>query len=508
MSGTEYILGVDVGTTATKVSLFDLQGTTVASATEEYQLTTSKPLEVEVDIETLWNSFRKCTKQVLSLDKVDPKLVKAVGISAQGETLVVLDSRGKSLRKAIVWLDNRAQEEADILDERFNDGKSYKITGQIKIVPTWPAAKIYWMKKKEGSVFKKVHKYLLVEDYFIWRMTGEFVSEGSLLCSTCYWNIVTKKWWSEMLDFLEISPDQLPDIREPGETVSTITPTAALELGLSKKTVVATGALDQVCGTIGVGNTCPEIFTENIGGALAICATLDKPIFDKQRRVPIHYHGIPDTYMAHTFTTGGMALRWFRDSFCRDEISVAELTRMNPYQFIDREVESVPAGSDGLVTLPHLQGAMAPEANPKAKGVFYGFTLSHKKPHFARSLMESIACIIRRNIEVFEDIGIKVKEIRALGGGARSKVWNQIIADVTNKPVIITMHQEDAACLGAALLAGKATGFFPKLEDAVKSMVKVEQKFEPKSINKRLYDELYNNYITLYESLVSLFERS
>lgn len=506
MIGKEYILGVDVGTTASKVALFDLKGTTVASAAREYELSTPTTLEVEVDIETLWKAFKQGVKDVLSISRIQPDNVKALGISAQGETLVPIDKNGKPLRRAIVWLDSRAQEEAEILDRKFNGGKSYEITGQAKLVPTWPASKILWIKKHEPDVFKRAYKYLLVEDYFIWKMTGAFVAEGSLLCSTCYWNIVTKKWWDEMLDFLGITPEQLPEIREPGEKVGNLFPSAAEELGLTTETIVSTGALDQACGTIGVGNIKPGIFTENIGAALAICATLEKPAFDPNRRMPIHYHAIPDTYMAHTFTTGGMALRWFRDVFCETEMSVANLANVSPYQLMDKEVSQIQPGTEGLVMLPHLQGAMAPEVNPRAKGVFFGFTLRHKKPHFARSIMEAIACIIRRNIDVLEDMGIKVTEIRALGGGARSKIWNQIIADLTKRPVTTTLHEEDAACLGAAILAGKAVWLFRNLEDAVKDMVNIRKKFEPNPKNFKVYDGLYIKYVKLYETLVELFE--
>lgn len=499
------ILSVDVGTTATKVALFNLSGNTIASTTKEYELITPTTLEVEVDIETLWNSFKDGVKQILFSTKIVPSNIVAVGISAQGETLVPIDKDGKPLRKAIVWLDNRAQREAEILDTKFNGGTSYKITGQVKIVPTWPASKILWIKKHQPEIFRQVYKFLLVEDYFIWKMTDIFVSEGSLLCSTCYWNIVTKKWWSEMLNFLGITEDQLPEIREPGEKVAEVTQSAAKELGLTTETIVSTGALDQACGTLGVGNISPGVFTENIGAALAICATLERPVFDTHKRMPIHYHAIADKYMAHTFTTGGMALRWFRDTFCETETNAAKLANISAYQLIDKEVESIPPGSEGLVTLPHLQGAMAPEANPKAKGVYFGFTLRHRKPHFARSIMEAIACIIRKNIDVLEDMKIKVNEIRALGGGARSSIWNQIIADLTKRPVITTLHDEDAACLGAAILAGKAAGIFRSFEDAAKNMVTIKRKYEPRPENFEKYDNLYKKYNKLYESLLEIF---
>ena len=506
MTEKEYILGVDYGTTATKIAIFDLEGNTVTSKTKEYQLITQTPLEIEIDIETIWKAFQEGLKEALIASHLKPENIKALGISAQGETLVPISKDGKTLRNAIVWLDNRAEKEAKILNKEFDARKSYRITGQVKFVPTWPAAKILWLQKHEPDVFKQAYKYLLVEDYFIWKLTGSYVSEGSLLCSTCYWNITTKKWWTEMLDFIGITSDQLPEIREPGEKVAGILPQVAKELGLSPDTVVSTGALDQACGTIAVGNIKPGVFTENIGGALAICATLESATFDRRGRMPIHYHAIPDRYMAHTFTTGGMALRWFRDSFCQNEISVGALTKLNPYEIIDNEVNQIPPGCEGLIMLPHLQGAMAPETNPKAKGVYFGFTLRHQKPHFARAIMEAIACIVRRNIEAVEDMGIKVNEIRAYGGGSRSDVWNQIVADLAKKPIITTKHDEDAACLGAAMLAGVATGLFDNIEEATKRMVKIKRRIEPNRDNFRTYDTVYIKYVKLYESLVNLFE--
>ena len=263
-----YLLSVDAGTTASKISLFNENGHLIAISSQEYSLITPTSLAVEIEAETLWKAFRSGVADVLIKSKVDKNEIKAIGISAQGETLILIDKDGKPLRNAIVWLDNRAQEEAEILSKEFDDGTSYKITGQVKIVPTWPASKIFWIKRNEPSIFSNVFKYLLVEDYLIYRMTGRFVAEGSLLCSTVYWNINTRKWWSQMLQRLEITEDQLPEIRESGEAVGELLPSTASELGLSPQTIVATGALDQAAGATGVGNIQPGMFSENTGAAL------------------------------------------------------------------------------------------------------------------------------------------------------------------------------------------------------------------------------------------------
>jgi xylulokinase len=498
------ILSVDAGTTASKISLFNERGELLGISTQEYPLMTPSPLDVEIEAETLWYAFKNGVAEVVKRSQVNPADISSIGISAQGETLILVDEEGNALRRAFVWLDNRAQKEADELDREFNDGSSFKVTGQVKIVPTWPASKILWVKHHEPEIFDNVHKYLLVEDYLIAKMTGRYVAEGSQLCSTSYWNIITKTWWDEMLDYLGVTVDQLPEILESGEAVAEVKRDIASELGLSSRTIVCTGALDQAAGAIGVGNIHPGIFSENTGAALAICAPLRQPIFDHKRRMPIHYFAIPDMYMAHTFTTGGMVLRWFRDNFCSEELTVGSRTGIDPYGILDQEAARVEAGSEGLVMLPHLQGAMAPEANPKATGVFYGFTLRHTKAHFVRAIMEAIACIVKRNVEVLENMNVKVEEIRVLGGGARSKIWNQIKADLIGKPVLST-ENEEAACLGAAILAGSATGVYGSVEKACKDMVKIKDRFTPNIANSKVYQGTYANYVRLYHDLTDMY---
>lgn len=499
-----HIISMDLGTTAIKIALFDETGKLIAKSNQEYALLTPTILAVELPVEIYWNSFKLGIKEVLEKSSVEPVSLKAFGISAQGETLILTGRDGKPLRNAIVWLDNRAQKEAETLNRHFSEETTYKITGQVSIVPTWPASKLQWLKNHEPEIFKKIYKILLIEDYFIFRLTGAYAAEGSLLCSTVYWDINTKTWWKDMLDYLGIKLEMMPEIKESGEPVGRILPAIADELGLSTETMVCTGALDQAAGAIGVGNIRPGVFSENTGAALAICATVDHPVFDPKKRMPCHYHGIPDTYMAHTFTTGGMVLKWYRDNFCQQEMNVGFLSGMDAYDILGREAGMISPGSDGLVMLPHLQGAMAPEANPKAKGVIYGFTLLHTKAHVARAILEAIACIVKRNIEVIEELGIGVHEIRCLGGGSRSPLWNQIKADITGKPVLV-MENEEAACLGAAIIAGVGVGVFTNLPDACSRMVRVKSKYVPNERYSGLYAEYFKKYCTLYDSLTGMF---
>ncbi len=500
-----YILSLDLGTTAIKVALVDESGKLFRTSTQEYKLLTPDKLSVELEVETYWTAFKAGVKEVMGNSGLQAEQIVSLGISAQGETLFVLDENGNPLRNAIVWMDNRAQEEAEELNRYFTPDQTYAVTGQVSIVPTWPAAKLLWLKRHEPEIFEKIDMILLIEDYFIYRLTGKLVCEGSLICSTAYWDMNTKMWWQEMLDYLGISSSQLPEIREPGEVVGLLLPAIARELDVTESLIVCTGALDQAAGAIGVGNIKPGLFSENTGAALAICASVNEKFMDVNRLMPCHYHGIPDLYMAHTFTTGGMVLKWFRDAFCELETLVAGTTGLDTYQLMDLEVASIPPGSDGLIMLPHLTGAMAPEANPKAKGVFFGITLKHGRSHFIRAIMEAVGYIVMRNIEAIEAMGIPVNEIRVLGGGSKSDSWNQIKADITGKP-IITTENSDAACLGAAIICGVATGLFSDTVSAVDHMVSEKKRFEPDAENHRMYMELYGQYKKLYDDLCPLFE--
>jgi sugar (pentulose or hexulose) kinase len=499
------ILAFDLGTTALKCALHDLNGNVIAQASEEYQLITPDAVSVEMEVETYWQAFKSTVAKVLKDSGVNPTEIKAMGVSAQGETLILVDRDGKPLRRAIIWLDNRAQKESEMLGDTFGHRHAYEITGQVKLVPTWPASKILWIKNHEPQIFEKTAKFLLIEDYFLYLLTGEYVTEGSLVTSTCYWNFRTRGWWSEMLEKLGISEKQLPQYRESGEPVGKLRPEIAAELGLSQNTVACTGALDQACGAIGVGNIKPGIFSENTGAALAICATVNQPIIDPGDQMPCHYHGIPGLYMLHTFTSGGIVMRWFRDEFSPMEMQVGKSSGMDAYDLMGLEAAKVAAGCEGLVMLPHLQGAMAPEANSKASGVFYGFTLRHGRNHFTRAIMESVGFIVRRNIEVIEGLGVPVNEIRALGGGARSRIWKQMEADIVGRPVLTTTNEE-AATLGAAILAGKAVGIYSSVEEAAGNMIQIKERFEPNPSNRAVYDETFGTYVKLYNALCPLFE--
>jgi xylulokinase len=500
------LLGIDAGTTALKCAAFDSSGKPLAVSTQEYPLLTPRVNFVEVPVETYWAALKKGLAELRGQYDFSGSEV-ALSFSAQGETLICLDKEGCVLRNAIVWLDNRAVDEAAVLKAQFGHKTCYEVTGQVSFEPCWPASKVLWLRNWEPEVFARTAKFLLVEDYLIYRMTGKFVTEGSLLCSSTYWNIVTRKYWPEMLKFLGIREEQLPEVLESGVLVGDMLDEVREELGFSAKVSVSTGALDQAAGALGVGNVRQGMFSEAVGAAVAFCVPVNQPTFDPNRKMPLHYFAIPDMYMIHTFTNGGMTLRWFRDKFCDLEMGVEKAGAGDSYYLIDREAETVPPGSDGLVMLPHLSGSLAPDVNAKAKGVWFGFTLAHTRAHFARAIMESLGYIMHRNIDALSQMGIRVSEVRALGGGSRSGVWNQIQADI-NQIRVVTMVSREAPCLGAAILAGRGAGIFNNVADAVTGMATVKNAFDPNPDNKGVYEEGYVMYKKLFKDLSECFDKT
>lgn len=502
-----YILGIDAGTTAFKIVLFDEYGSIIAEQTEEYSLAAPGPGFVEFPPEEYWNVCKRLIKAILTKANVRNTDIKAIAIDSQGETLICVDKEGRPLGNAIVWLDNRSVEEAGLIEKEFGAQKVYEITGQPEVVPTWPATKILWFKRKKPEIFERTSKFLLLEDFLIYKLTGKFAAEKSLLSSTILLDINRGIWWEDMLDFIGISPDQLPEIMESADAVGSLTAQASMETGLSTETIVVTGALDQAAGMIGAGGINEGVITETTGTCLAVCVnTGGKTAFNKELKVPRHYGVLPESYYSIFWSpTAGIVLKWFKENFLAipqySPIKIAEPESV--YYLMDCEAKSIPAGSDGLIMLPHLSGTQFPEFNQDARGVYCGFTLAHSRGHFIRAILESVAYLMNQYIRTIENSGIVVNEIRSLGGGSKSRLWNSIKADVTQKS-IITLKNSEATCLGAAMLAGIGIGLYKSVEDACDKTVHTGEIFRLDKSNAAVYENGYSSFLKLYDKIFKI----
>lgn len=498
------VLGVDIGTTAIKAALFDADGTEIGSHTEEYSLITPRAGRVELDADTYLSTFSAAVRCALRDVSVSVDALSALGLSAQGETMLCLDANNEPIGRAIVWMDNRATAESEEIEAHFGRTAIHATTGQVAMDPIWPAAKILWLRRNEPGLFARTAKFVLLKDYLVYRLTGRLVSEDSLLCSTILWDINTREYWPEMLEYLGISTDQLPEIAAQGEIVGSVSRTAAADFGLPTGLPVSVGALDQACGALGIGNVVPGIFSESTGSALTSVTIVERLALDPSGRVPCFSAALPGQYMLHNFSTGGMVMRWYRDQFCAAEIQIEQLCGINAYHLIDQEVAQVEPGSDGLVVLPHLQGSGPPDLDPYARGVIFGLTLAHGKQHLSRAIMEGVAMVLRRMIDSTAKIGGNVTGIISLSGGSKSDIWCQIKADATQLPVRTLNGADSAACRGAAIIAGVGAGIWESAVHIARSAIEYDRRFEPQPEHAEVYTQLFSRYLTLQESLKPL----
>jgi xylulokinase len=505
-SEMDLLLGIDAGTTSVKAGLFSPDRQLLAVARQEYPLDTPLADRAELDPQVYWSACVQTVRRAVEAAGADPRAVRALAVSSQGETTITVDRSGRALYPAIVWIDNRATRQAGDLARQFSD-RVYEVTGIQEIVPTWTACKLLWLRENEPEVFAEAWRFMLVQDYLIYRLTGRTVTDGAVACTTCLYDIRRHAWWPEMLAAVGVGAGRLPEIVQPGSAVGTLSASAAEALGLERSTLVVTGGMDQAAGAIGAGNISPGIISESTGAALAIQASITDPTLDRDRILPVYCHSRPGMYLfVPVCPTAGMALKWLRDAFFQPEVQMARDSSADAYDLMTAMAAGVNPGADGLVMLPHLMGAFSPVPNPAARGSFTGFTLSHQRAHFVRAVLEAVAYMLRQNLQSLRRVGVPVRELRSTGGGSRSELWNQIKADVCQVPVL-TLAGEDTALLGDAILAGVACGVFPSIEAGCEAMVVAKQVFHP-GPDAGAYQESYRRYCDLDDSLAGYFRRS
>ncbi len=487
----KYLLGIDIGTSGTKTVLFDRGGNPISSSTAEYPLYQPEIGWAEQDPQDWWNAVCITINQVIKDSNINPESISGIGLSGQMHGLVMLDGDGNVLRKSIIWCDQRTAKECVEITEKVGEKRLIDITANPALTG-FTASKILWVRNNEPEIYEKCRKILLPKDYIRYMLTGEFATEVSDASGMQLLDIKNRCWSKEVLNALDIPIEYLGDVHESIVVSGKVHKKAAEVTGLKENTPVVGGAGDQAAGAIGNGIIKSGQISSTIGTSGVVFAHLDEPIIDEKGRVHTFCHAVPGAWHMMGVTQGaGLSLKWFRDNFCTNEVEVAKGMGIDPYVLMTKEAEKVPAGSRGVIYLPYLMGERTPHLNPKAKGVFFGLSAAHTKNEMLRAVIEGVSYSLLDCMEIIKDTGMNPTNVMVSGGGGKSELWRQILADMFNCKVSTNKSSEGPA-LGVALLAGVGTGVYKDIDEACSIAISEKSVQFPKEENSLVYKRYYD----------------
>lgn len=500
-----YLMGIDVGTTGVKVLLIDEYGNVVGSAIEEYPMYTPYPQWAEQDPEDWWDAAYEAIRRVLSHPDLDLEEIEGVGLTGQMHGMVMLDEEGEVLRPCIMWNDQRTAAQCEWIMDTVGRDRFLELTLN-RALPGFTAPKIIWTRENEPEIYAQAARILLPKDYLRYRLTGVYATEVSGASGTALLNVSERAWSEQVLEKLGIPRDWMPPCVESTEVTGEISAEAAEKTGLPVGVPVVGGAGDQAASAVGTGIVEPGLVSVTLGTSGVVFAYAEEPSLDPEGRLHTFCHAVPDKWhvMGVTLSAGG-SLRWFRDALGHAEQDIAVLSDVDPYEILTAEAGNAPVGCEGLLFLPYLTGERTPYADPNARGAFFGLTLRHDKRHMVRAVLEGVAYSLRDCIELFHDLNIPIQQVRAVGGGARSVVWCQIISDVFGIE-LATVNITDSTAYGAALLAGVGTDVYASVPEACAETVRITDRTQPIVENQDIYNEYYPVYRSLYAALKPAFD--
>lgn len=499
-----YLLGIDIGTSACKVAVFDREGAVAASAACDYPVYYPEEGRAEQNPQEWWSAVCNAIKRVLNRDGIVPEEIAGVGIDGQSWSAIAIDKNGEVLTNTPIWMDTRSQEICSRLNREIGEDAIFRTAGN-SLQPSYTTAKILWYKENMPEVYKHIYKILQSNSFIAYRLTGAVSQDLSQGYGLHCFDMRRGCWDEAMCEKLGIPMEFLPEIVSCDTVVGTVTKKASEECGLAVGTPVVAGGLDAACGTLGAGVIHPGETQEQGGqaGGMSICMDTYKA----DPRLILGFHVVPGQWLLQGGTTGGGGvMRWFEREFAEYERSMEQEKGSSSLVQLNEIAGKVSPGCDGVVFLPYMAGERSPIWNPYAKGVFYGLDFSKTKGHMVRACMEGVALSLRHNLEIAEEAGAKVEVLRAMGGSANSLLWTQIKSDVTGKPVVVP-SSDTATTLGAAILAGVGVGFYRDYEEAVALTVKETRSHTPNPENGPVYDRTYETYLKLYENLKSMMKK-
>jgi len=503
----DYVIGCDIGSQAVKTVLLNAEGRLVEETGSPYRIDYPVPTWAEQSADSWIFAVVEAVRELKQKTGVRASQVRAIGLDAQVDGFVPVDTTGKPLRPAIIWMDRRAVTQVERLKQTCDPQRLFKISG-LNLDPYHVAPKIGWFAENQPELYDRTAYFLLPGSYVAYVLTGELGVDYSNASSMLLMDVTTRQWSTELCDCFQIPPEKLAPIYPATRVLGKLLPGMAEEMGLSPETVVVLGCGDEHAASLGAGVVSAGLVCDIAGTAEPVCAASSKLLFDDTGLVETHCHADPDLWLLENpgFVSGAN-YRWFRDQFGLVEVQQAAEQGLDPYELLNQAAESVPVGCQGLMMLPTLMGAVTPTWNPYPRGAFIGFTLTHQRAHFIRAILEASAFALRDITDRMQAMGLALREIRAVGGGARSPLWRQIKADVTGLPLAVPQTVETTA-LGAALLALAGSGLTASLTEAVEASVHIVDTCQPDARNQARYEEYYQVYRSTYFALLPVFEQA
>jgi xylulokinase len=490
-----YLIGIDASTTATKALLIDAEGEIVAVAATEYAYETPHPLWSEQDASLWWDGAVQSIRRVLQEAGIDSAEVEGIGLTGQMHGLVLVDETGETLRPAILWNDGRTGSQCDEIRARLGKEQLIRITGNDALTG-FTAPKILWVMENEPDVFSRVRQMLLPKDYVRFKLTGEYATDKAGAAGTILFDLKARDWSPRVLDALNIRPEWLPKTFEGPEITGRVSPAAAELTGLRAGTPVMAGGGDQAAGAMGVGAIQEGIVSLALGTSGVVFASSDQPFIEPEGRLHAFCHALPNKWhLMGVMLSAAGSLRWYRDT----------LAPGVDYDELLAPATGIPGGSEGLYFLPYLTGERTPHPDPLARGAFVGLTVRHSQAHMTRAVLEGVAFGLRDSFELMRSAGLAaIEQVRVAGGGARSLLWRQILADTLDAE-LVTVNTTEGAAYGAALLAGVGAGIWADGADACAATVRVTGSTSPQPEQVEEYARAYSQYRQIYPALRPIF---
>ena len=501
----DYVIGCDVGSQSTKAVLLSIEGEVRGEASADYAIDYPRPAWAEQPADRWTGALAASVQQLMAATHVRPEQVRGLGLASQVESVVPLDESGRPLRSAILWMDRRSTAQCERVRESLGAQAVLELTG-LNLDPSHVAPKIRWISDHQPEIYERAASFMQPGSYMAYHLTGEKAIDYSNASAALLLDIQAKDWSPAMCAGFGIDRALLPPVHPATTPLGRILPGVAMALGLTSATQVVVGSGDEHAACLGAGVIGPGLVGDIVGTAEPVCAASAFPAIDATGLIETHCHADPDLWLLENpGFVSGVNYRWFRDHFGRAEIDAAARTGESVYALLDAVAGRAPAGSQGLIFLPCLMGATTPTWNESARGVYFGFTLAHTREHFARAILEGSAYAVRDLTDRMAAIGAAPHELRVMGGGAKSRLWNQIKADVTGLPVAVPRTSE-ATALGAGLLALIGVGAFATVSEACGAAVHIGERFEPRRRESAIYQETYALYREVYHALLPAFE--